>query len=428
MGAFVNDSLRSAQVVETGLSSKDFSQQASATRMPRTLLIVASKPGDGDVGEILLREMLAQLPNEAIFLASVLSHPPAEFSSHTDSGLTVQFSRHSDARIKRRFAGVLGSVTCAAERAWIENGKISAVCAEIVRFAQQHQVQRIWAIYNTPAVVMITQAVQHALEVPLYSQVWDDIEHICRQMNFDRLSRRRVSTKFSRLLAISERSAVISENMAARYSAEYQARCQIVRYGVDNQVSPRILPASEKEFRIAFSGSMYCPSAWSCFLAAMDALNWQVGGKSVRFTVFCNHITLKSAGVANIDFRGWRSPEEVSQTLQSSDLLYLPQSFEPEHRPLTELSFPTKLSAYAGAGRPVLIHTPPYGSLNSLYQAKPLGVLCNSLSPEELASQISQFAANAVAYKTAAENVAQLGSGELSCGRFVHQLNDFLRT
>ena len=158
----------------------------------------------------------------------------------------------------------------------------------------------------------------------------------------------------------------------------------------------------------------------------MDVLGWRVGSKSIRFTVFCNHVPLKSAGLANIDFRGWRSPDEVSQTLQSSDLLYLPQAFEPEHRPLTELSFPTKLSAYAGAGRPVLVHTPIYGSLNPLYQARPLGVLCNSLLPEELASQISQFAADAVAYKTAAENVAQLGSGELSRVNFSAQMERFL--
>jgi hypothetical protein len=424
----VNESMGTAQDVEAGLSIKDPSPQASSTRMPRTLLIVASKPGDGDVGEILVKEMLAQLPEEAVYLASVLPHPPAEFSTNTDSGLKAQIFRHADVRVERRFSGAIGGLVCAAERAWIENGKISAVSAEIVRFAQRHQVQQIWAIYNTPAVVMITQAVQHALQVPLYSQVWDDIEHICRQMNFDRLSRRRVRTVFSRLLGISERTAVISENMAARYAADYQARCQLVRHGVENQVSPRCQPTSEQEFRIAFSGSMYCPSAWSCFLAAMDVLNWQVGGKSIRFTVFCNHVSLKSARMANIDFRGWRSLEEVSQTLQSSDLLYLPQAFEPEHRPLTELSFPTKLSAYAGAGRPVLVHSPSYGSLNPLFREHAIGVLCNSLSPEELALQIRQFATNSAAYRTAAENMAQLGSGELSRGRFVHQLNDFLRT
>ena len=103
---------------------------------------------------------------------------------------------------------------------------------------------------------------------------------------------------------------------------------------------------------------------------------------------------------------------------------YLPQPFEESLRELAELSFPTKLSTYAAAGRPLLVHCPDYASLAPLFADHPLGAICTSLKPVDMVRAIEQLADDSDCYRTAATCVAELAATEFSQE---HYRNQFLR-
>lgn len=394
-------------------------------KIPKTLLIVASQPGQGNVGEILIDEMLVQLEPGCIAVASIL--PTLE---HPDKSLgtpyNVRFFEHPDERKVRRFNGPLGAIDAMYRRSTRQSPIIRRVVSELQSYVREQDIQQVWAIYNTPSIVDIVTRLQKIAKLPLLSHVWDDMEHICRERHLDGVSRHRTTLRFSKLLRESERTAVICENMARNYSEVYSATCCIVRYGTQDQVEPRGEFTSSNEFRIGFSGGMYSHSAWKVLIQAFEKLDWRVAGKSIRFVVMSGNVQFTTRHPANIDYLGWRSTSEVFHELSQCDLLYLPQAFEEQQRPLTELSFPTKLSAYVGTGRPILIHTPTYGSLAQFCNRHSISTMCNHLSASDLAESINRLAQDIQDYRKAAECVANVGSTVLSRARFIEQLRKFL--
>ena len=68
-------------------------------------------------------------------------------------------------------------------------------------------------------------------------------------------------------------------------------------------------------------------------------------------------------------------------------------------RPLAELSFPTKLTTYLAAGRPVLLHTPAYASLKNFHEKYRFGLCTSSLEPTNLAGAIEKLAKDETFYR-----------------------------
>ncbi len=97
---------------------------------------------------------------------------------------------------------------------------------------------------------------------------------------------------------------------------------------------------------------------------------------------------LEPRGPQQIEYFGWRSVEETIEILSEADLLYLPQPFAESLRPLAELSFPTKLSTYLAAGRPVLLHAPSYASVCPFFKRFAFGQHCESLNENDIAKKV----------------------------------------
>jgi hypothetical protein len=95
---------------------------------------------------------------------------------------------------------------------------------------------------------------------------------------------------------------------------------------------------------------------------------------------------------ANIEFCGFHSPAETVRILSGCDAAYLPQPFEPALHELARYSFPTKLSTYLAAGRPILIHAPEHASLAEFYGQFAVGARCSVLDPNVLAAAIETLA------------------------------------
>ena len=392
----------------------------------KTLLIVGSIPGGDNVGQIMLREMLECVDSDRYVVAALLEQG-IDVPEDARDASAMQVFRRPHEHANRRFHGRLGGLHLAIERARTYEPAIATLADQVAAFAIANGVGRVWATLNMTAVIDVCEKLNKRLRLPLIAHVWDDVGYLTQQRGLDAFTRRRTAGRFARLLASAERTAVIGEAMGDNYARRFGARCQIVRHGVSDATEPRSEPTNATEFVIGFCGAMYCPSAWKAFQAALTKLGWKLAGKSVRFVVMSDHISLSSQSPVNFDYLGrLRTEAEVHAQLSKCDLLYLPQPFEPWQRGLAELSFPTKLSAYVSTGRPVMIHAPDHASLVTFARENPVGLVCTSLDPEVIAQTIATFAGDGVAYREAAVAAAAVANSVLSRRSFVAQVQSFL--
>lgn len=391
----------------------------------KTLLIVGSVPGSRNVGQILLQEMLSLVRAEDYAIAALVD-PSSDDVRDADTRWSLRMFACPPEHAVRRMGGRVGGLLLAGERVLDYEAAINKVSESVRNYAIEIGATRLWIILNSTAAIDVGVKLHSRMKLPVLTHVWDDVDHLTQQRELDALTRRRTARRFATLLAGSERTAVIGESMLANYQRRYGARCQIVRHGVDGDVSSHSASAPKEEYVIGFSGGMYCPSAWKAFLSALALLSWRIAGKPVRFVVMGGHVWFSTRVPTNIEYLGWRSDREVQARLANCDLLYLPQPFERSQRPLAELSFPTKLSAYVGSGVAVLVHGPEYASVVQFAGEHRVGPVCTQLDPQDLAKRITEFAEDRAAVLAAKDTVAFVAKEVLSRCSFARQVQAFL--
>ena len=397
---------------------------------PKTLLIVGSIPGAANVGQILLQDMLQHLDDQAFQVAALLNQP--EQNQHRanppSSSLphTIQIFTRPPDHATRRLPGRWGGLISAAERLLTYDPTIQALAQALAAYIQTQGIRRIWAILNMPAVIDVVFRLQKSLNLPLLTQVWDDVEHLSQERRLDATIRRRTRQRFGFLLQKSTQTAVIGESMAREYTQRYGATCTIIRHGLADRITPQDHPSQEHEFSLGFSGGLYAPCAWKALLEALALLGWELAGKPVKLVVLTGSLYLPNRSPAHIEYLGWRPPAEVQHRLSNCDLLYVPYPFALHQKPLAQLSFPTKLSTYVTLGRPIFVHAPVYSSLVEFYHQYPLGICCTSLDPENIAQQLLNFVETPGLYSAAAKTVAQVGETILSQRTFINQIKAFV--
>jgi glycosyltransferase involved in cell wall biosynthesis len=90
----------------------------------------------------------------------------------------------------------------------------------------------------------------------------------------------------------------------------------------------------------------------------------RTGGKLIIYGPLEPQIASTVGLVAsNIEIAGLVSAERLKELLRErADVLFVPMSFEAEHRHNMEISFPSKLADYTAVGLPILIYGPQYCS------------------------------------------------------------------
>ena len=292
---------------------------------------------------------------------------------------------------------------------------IRAMADRAVRLLKEQGAERVWAILNSPAVIDLLYTIAPKIKCEIITQVWDDPVHLGHVRNLDRFTRSRTVNRFHELLQRSTRIGVICEEAREYYSQKVAGDYVIVRHGIELKDSrPNWISPAVGEFRIGLSGSMYAPKAWYALQQSLDLCDWKVNGRQVVLVVAGSKIQFESRCQAEARFYGWRNQEEVLQLMSECDCLYLPQSFEAVQEPLTQLSFPTKLSTYVATGRPILIHTPTYGSLHRFSVEQDFGVLCDSLDPKAVLQHVRRLSEDVEYAKSQAESTHRIATSVLT--------------
>jgi hypothetical protein len=251
---------------------------------------------------------------------------------------------------------------------------------EIADFGRRHGVELVWAELQGESLLLAAN-VAARLKVPLAGTIWDDPEGWLADGRYDFISRRLLRLRFRQALQAARQVSTISEAMQAEYRRLYGLESVILRYGHDLGDAPGAPADRQPEaIVIGFCGSVYGEDAWRGFLTACARINAEGRLPPVKILIFGSTTFPYPHPGVEVTCRGWLPVRGMLRGLAAADFCYLPYWFTPEKRRHAELSFPTKLTTYLAAGRPVLYHGPPYADASRLMATWRLGVRVHSLA------------------------------------------------
>lgn len=304
---------------------------------------------------------------------------------------------------------------------------INRLISKIAKFAERMDVNRIWCLLESDPVIRIAAPLARAVSLPLYTQVFDPPDWWLRAHKFDRISKSRVLRSFDDAIAMSRRCAATSWNMAEDYRRVYGVETVTLMPSFDSSLAQ---PAGKQlchpeHLSIAIAGQLYASSEWDSLLCALDSVGWNIRGRKVIVRVVGGSEIGASPG-RRIERLGWLTPSEMVKTLSNSDILYCPYWFDPTFQKEARQSFPSKVSAYAAAGRPIFFHGPDYASPARFVSSTSAGVCCHSLESNDIVDAIVKLMESDVRYSCYAENSRLAFDAFLSTERQREAFEQFL--
>ena len=357
------------------------------------LILSGTVPGEPGVGGVILQDLAlspfgqsmrcACIPTRQAFEQNWMSRCPVDCSA---------FSRRYDTGW-RPFRGLAGEFCGYQVRKTLFRRHTRRLVNDIAQQFRNSGIRRVWAVLDCPTVIEVADRVSDALSVPLSVMVWDAPELLADQLTYDRWSQRSLLIRFGEVIRHADRVGVICEQMQSAYEQRFgKSNYVIMRHGIDESLTRDLsITRSSSTMRIGFAGSITAPEVFQQLIRMLDAAQWSLENRTVTLRLIGSRYLLDSRSPQSIEYFGWRSSSETIGLLSECDILYLPQPFAPHLRDLAELSFPTKLGTYLAAAKPVLLHSPTYGSITPFFERFKLGEICNSLDHEGLRKAIARL-------------------------------------
>lgn len=276
-----------------------------------------------------------------------------------------------------------GSLAALAGARWMLARHVRRMVAPAAEFGRAHRVGTVLAVLECPTAMLLAAPLADALQCDLVSLVWDMPEHLLNNLGHVGASRRLVMRGFAKTMRRSRKVAVISDAMAQALESGYGSDTAVLHQPVEPEWCASIRDrqhgsiASASEWVIGFAGSVTARHELELLMQALDACGWRLNGRRVRLRVFGLRLLCEARSARCVEYRGYLpSTAEVVAGLAECDALFLPQSFETHQRLFTEYSFPTKLTTYLAARRPILVLTPEYGTLAGFFRNRAYPLLC----------------------------------------------------
>ncbi len=395
------------------------------------LLIAASPPGDFGVGQLFMRSLLLHAPARFVVAALLGRHEP-DYQAPSDLGILAALN------LLRRFepafrpwSNRLSHLTAAmAVRARLEP-RVNRLLGPLAVFAQQHEVEALFVVLECPTTMLLAAPLADRLGLPLVTLVWDTPEHILGQLGHRGISQRRILHGFHQAMKRSQRVAVMSEAMRDRYEGEYGARCVVLHQPIEPDWDPPY--AQEKseptDVVIGFAGSDTARSEMLMLLAALDRLQWRIHGRPVILRIFGLRFVCEGRVPQRIDYRGYLPDVgDVIQGLSTCDLLFLPQPFAAEAEAFTRYSFPTKLTTYLAARRPILMLAPESSALTAFFRCHGLPWVCSQPAESALIEGLQALVGDPALRQIAQERIATVAASWFSVHLFQRRLSELFGT
>jgi hypothetical protein len=347
----------------------------------KVLLVTPSNLQSNGVGALFLRDLIG---SQAGTIFSIHEEPPFLLSDGAAaSGRPLKrLLRAGSTRLRG-----LHSARLRWYRAFLLDKRITAVIAAY----DSTQADCIWVTASSPEMIWIAeQLATSGYDVRV--TVWDAPEYLSRNLGLDIGLHSALLDCFSSLLRQARAISVIGHNMQQSYLAEYGIRSEIIRHGIDSDISVvGRKHAAKGPVRIVFAGSLYSKKEWNSFVAALEAANWRAAGRPVVLYFMGRFPASGARKPKQVVILGEKSFDEALAIMSTMSLGYLPYWFDEGHKVAARTSFPGKLSAYVAAGLAVFHHAPPYTEVTAFLERHPFGLSCPSLQSDDIISALTRL-------------------------------------
>ena len=250
-----------------------------------------------------------------------------------------------------------------------------ALAGEVRDLIHRHSAQAAWIIMHGAAVHVAARLIRDR-SVPVHVTVHDDPTYA-----FALRSRRYlalmplIARDFGRVLRGATSVDVIGAGMAERYRRLYGVDAVIVHRGLDHVVEPS--PQYDRArlgLRIGVLGSTYEYGQLSILGRGVAQAAKQLSVPGCVVVMGRGHgerLRTEMAGQIDVEITGHINESEGIARLRDCFALYLNYPFGRFDAVLRQTSFPTKLSTYVMAARPLLLHVPPDSSVMPLVADEP---------------------------------------------------------
>lgn len=299
---------------------------------------------------------------------------------------------------------------------------------QIISFAKIQKVEAIWVVLQGQTMVRLAVPLARALDVPLYTQVWDPFRWWLNENRIDRWTQKRLLSKFDEAIRSSTACATASWAMSETYTEKYGVKNVPVIAGLPTAYArpPATCSHSDGDFLIAIAGQIYAHAEWDCLIRALNSANWVIAGRRIRVRVMGSKFVVDTQFPANFEFLGWRCQTDTIRFLSESDLLYMPYWFSEDFREESCNSFPSKLVSYFASGRPVLCHAPAYSSPAKYISQHEAGYLCDSMDPADVLKVLELVISDPEKYKKITSKGLNCFSNDFTLKRMNETFTQFL--
>lgn len=378
---------------------------------------------------LALDQLCRMRPAGSISCFTVMNpHLEARLSPDLE-GVSVEYHGKPPETPYRPFPGRWGGLVAFGAECYRSMVPARRIAKEAVRFGRKESVDAVWCVLQGQTMIRLAIPVATGLEVPLLSWVWDPPGWWMREYGVDSLTAGLVLRRFDEVLRRSSAIGAASWAMAEEYSQRYGVRAVAVVPGLDSgwAVSPASGMNPGNDLVIGVAGQLYASDEWNALLRALGTVGWRVAGRDVRIRLLGRQANLSSAGEARVEFLGWAPQREAIRILSASDILYCPYWFSPRFEAESRLCFPSKVTTYLAAGRPILFHGPAYASPSRFLEEHEAAMFCRSLEEEEILGAIARLATDPAVYGRLASNGHRAFFECLTLEKTRENFSDFLR-
>ncbi len=400
----------------------------------KVLLITDVPPCTEFSGALLTQQLCAFMPPESIVCFSILN-PALDYlkTSPTLCELPLEFCAKPNEFPWRAGLGRFDGLMALAQEFYTSRTSIPVIIKKIVDYGRQNHVDRVWCVIQGQTMIRVALPVAEKLNVPLHLQIWDSPMWWIRETRLDRITRNLLLKQFDETVRRSASCGVASFAMAEDYRSRYGVKAVPLIASLDCGLSkkPSEFPQHSDKLLIGVAGQLYSDIEWSTLLHALERASWNVGGRQVtiRYLGYYLHMDLRdwSRRSIRLEFLGYHSQNETISLMAECDVLYCPYPFAPDFEIVARTSFPSKLTTYLAAGKPVLFHGPEYSAPAGFLKENKAGVFCHSLDWTELIGTLELMVADRELYASSARNGHRAFREYLTLDHLRRQLAEFLQ-
>ncbi len=373
----------------------------------KIVLLTDIPPCTNYTAGLVLDQLCKFLPRGSIACLAIVNPQLGNFHISPDlEWLPITFIPKPREMGVRTLPGGLRSLATFSLETYTSSTKVKKLATRVAEFCRKLGTDRLWCVLQGQTMIRLARPVSSDLSIPLYTQLWDPPHWWLRVNRIDKLSSASILSEFQRAVRSSHGCAAASWAMAEKYANDYGVRAVALVPGLDARLA--LPPAKEmhpgKEFIIALAGQLYATEEWNALVSALNTVNWKICGRDVKIRLLGRHASLDANAPMRIEFLGWQSQPETIRALSEADVLYCPYWFDPTFEVEARQSFPSKLTTYLAAGRPVLFHGPDYASPARFLKENDAGLCCHSLEAPALIDALSRFALDSELYCNLTQN------------------------